>query len=513
MKQSSGMLLLGLSSLLVACGGGGDAAAGGNATELSSLYQGLSTPAELSNANIGLFFENINDVAGNENFTLPSQRASVRSQVAARAVINEALYCYSGSARVSGNINDVTLTGTMTYSFDECDLDGDSSIYDGSYTVNLTRVDANTFSPIDGSTVYQAYRVSEGADYLEINGTVSEEGYGTCNYRSTSNLVTTSNNPDLTAMVQNLSLHRQCSSWASTTDEQMYLIDISGRIYLAEHGYVDVHTQDLETAIYAPSGHEYNGRADVFASGSLLLENEHSRFSLTNSIQPEQAPYIYRSHITLLDKDSEQQLADVELPAWMVNLSAMLDFNDSDADGMWDGYERVYGLDPYRDDSLDDLDADGFSNGLEFELFSSPASADFRPGAFLRVGVLGVPMSSLAGEPIWFDLELVATIEQSYAERVGEFSVLATLDSNISLQPGEWQVNSDYGCTISGNELRCDNLVATDWASPAAEETYARILANVTWTPSTPQWLCINFSYAGDYPMELESLGDCVGVY
>ena len=50
--------------------------------------------------------------------------------------------------------------------------------------------------------------------------------------------------------------------------------------------------------------------------------------------------------------------------------------DDSDNDGMLDGYEVTHGLNPNADDTGDDLDGDGLSNGAEHSGGTSPSNAD-----------------------------------------------------------------------------------------------------------------------------------------
>ncbi len=51
-------------------------------------------------------------------------------------------------------------------------------------------------------------------------------------------------------------------------------------------------------------------------------------------------------------------------------------FEDHDADGIDDAYERAHGLDPNRDDSAEDLDGDGLTNLQEFLLGTRADAAD-----------------------------------------------------------------------------------------------------------------------------------------
>ncbi len=51
-------------------------------------------------------------------------------------------------------------------------------------------------------------------------------------------------------------------------------------------------------------------------------------------------------------------------------------FPDADRDGMDDGWERYYGIDPTRDDRAEDADGDGLSNIIEFVLWTDPTVSD-----------------------------------------------------------------------------------------------------------------------------------------
>ncbi len=66
-------------------------------------------------------------------------------------------------------------------------------------------------------------------------------------------------------------------------------------------------------------------------------------------------------------------------------------YDDADADGMWDGWERAHGLDPSADDTDEDADADGLSNVWEMIARTLPDEADmdadgYTDGEELRSG-------------------------------------------------------------------------------------------------------------------------------
>ena len=55
---------------------------------------------------------------------------------------------------------------------------------------------------------------------------------------------------------------------------------------------------------------------------------------------------------------------------------------DTDGDGMPDGWEVQYGLDPLVDDAQEDMDGDGFSNGVEYDSGTEPDNADSKPEVY-----------------------------------------------------------------------------------------------------------------------------------
>ncbi len=61
---------------------------------------------------------------------------------------------------------------------------------------------------------------------------------------------------------------------------------------------------------------------------------------------------------------------------FMVTVDLVPNTADSDGDGMSDGFELAYGLDPGRDDAGEDADADGLTNLQEYELGTSPRNTD-----------------------------------------------------------------------------------------------------------------------------------------
>ena len=61
---------------------------------------------------------------------------------------------------------------------------------------------------------------------------------------------------------------------------------------------------------------------------------------------------------------------------FVVNVDIVPNLADDDGDGMTEGFERAFGLDPARDDARGDADGDGLENRAEFDLRTSPRAAD-----------------------------------------------------------------------------------------------------------------------------------------
>lgn len=153
---------------------------------------------------------------------------------------------------------------------------------------------------------------------------------------------------------------------------------IEGRLYLEDHGYVDVDVLFSESPIWFEplrihveiQGAE-NTRAEF--SNETIPVNESS--GLSNSIAI--------STIQLdADGDGSQEF-QFSQKMGVFELGVITDLLDEDGDGMLDRWEDHFGLDSQNpNDAALDLDADGFSNLSEHRYVGDPADAEYLPLSF-----------------------------------------------------------------------------------------------------------------------------------
>ena len=109
-----------------------------------------------------------------------------------------------------------------------------------------------------------------------------------------------------------------------------------------------------------------NGNESTRVEVVFTYENDFDGDSVLDSLQynwPDPIPALDWDRDALSDQDEILAGTDIFIP-------------DTDMDSMLDGYEVAFGLDPLRNDVLEDLDQDGLTNGREHGLGTFPNSTD-----------------------------------------------------------------------------------------------------------------------------------------
>ncbi len=150
-----------------------------------------------------------------------------------------------------------------------------------------------------------------------------------------------------------------------TCDDEDYF---QGKIFYPKHGYLDVDTP-------VPLAFDWRNPNDPYSSGTLTLSGDNnSLFTLTiaysDALDPASSKARKRHealYVISLDVDGDS-VSDAEYPMQPGILLGQpgLDLADADGDGMPNGYEKLKGLNPRKNDAHKDPDKNGKTNLQEF---------------------------------------------------------------------------------------------------------------------------------------------------
>ena len=248
------LLLLFSLLFLVSCGGGGSGGSANNEVtpNIFSLYSGKTTQANLNESNYLDFvrvlygdnpevpttlaarglepnIEVSSNLDSNLNTQIIDSMTLKQSQISRRAV-NEVGYCEEGTSKITGDLNENTLTGKLVSDYANC---------------------TNQGVTINGLVTLEIKKYNIGADVLEHYIISYKELQVTQNNQS----VTLSGNSEV-SLDSSLSVTTTIDNILRSSDKEVMFEDfttiatypnittMSGKIYLEDHGYVVVSTQD-----------------------------------------------------------------------------------------------------------------------------------------------------------------------------------------------------------------------------------------------------------------------------
>jgi len=315
-------------------------------TETSQLPDNSSIRADRL---MDLFQSSLDDIFGNatQGYVIP----------AGTVYNNEIRYCESGHYIVNGTVNDITVTGTLTFDYYNC-LD-DGVTLDG--IVHFT-VHQNDYYQFNFTMDFVLMTVTSSAWDVTMSGTVQSDnsysGYA-ITARDTMNYVERANRTGKMYSYE---------SFVMTVVDYDYSggsISYSGTpaaiMYDSDHGSYSVET---------PTALEYSSDnlSHPDLGGQLVLTGDQSGIQMT----VESA-----RHVKLeIDLDGAAGYEVVRYVLWSeLDNVAMLDLSDTtDNDGMHTSWEISIGLDPNVDDADEDPDLDGLTNLEEYEQGYDPSN-------------------------------------------------------------------------------------------------------------------------------------------
>ncbi|MFC3912105.1 hypothetical protein ACFOSS_01340 [Pseudaeromonas sharmana] len=366
-KQFAVMLALGLSG----CGGGGS----GDVTTqpaqpLLEQYGGSRQAMTLSYDETPRYLQLALQQPGSDMAVMSAMTQSATGAALTRQNVSRmgsardnVFACDAGQGSIGGNLNDSSGKGTLTFDFEHCLLDGIE--FHGRQTVSISRWDSVLDEPMDYVITNALQQTSEQGVSRQVRGTVSVTNAGQCDQRIVTDILYKAEQAEDDIYLDHIDNYRTCNY-----SRLNYNQSFSGNIYLGKEGYLEILSNTL--------GDDYSN----------------SYFTMTDT-QWNNESYQVPDHgvINFFGRDSYISLRFVDLfndyantPTLSVDIRAAVDgsykrayvpraylqdprirsLRDSDADGMWDDWETLVGLDPALDDAAQDADRDGSTNLHEF---------------------------------------------------------------------------------------------------------------------------------------------------
>lgn len=467
MLRAFGGVSLALIALLAACGGGGGGSGGGdgnntNGSQNELQYSGNTSPAVLTGANAAIL---VADVLGGGGMSVPvavaagltvpsgsSKNAAIglaelarrlnRSlrvipkgpddgvrlvSKAAAASIERTDPCDSGSVRVVTTANgDGTATLELTYA----DCRTGAQTLRGAATILVNGFDVSREVATRYTVTFARLTVLEPGTSLDLSGTLRAELYFDAGIETltinTINVVTLDNNTGRVTKANLVSRELTDNLFAPA-----YLAeDLSGRVFDAAHGYVDIST--TSRLFFRDSSQQFPH------IGEMLLRGAGNSRIRVLAISSDRAALE-------LDLDGNGAFETSTRVKW-AELSSLLavDLADTDGDGMHNSWEIANGLNPVDPaDAALDRDGDGASNKSEYLGGTDPNDRSSVPPA------VSLSISLSAAEPAHLDSNLTyeIVVRNTGAVDATDVMVIDTLPTGITLV----SVSSPWGsCTGTG---------------------------------------------------------------
>jgi len=278
--------------------------------------------------------------------------------------VDETVSCESGHYTLNGTLDDFTGTGTLSFNYVDCLIEGVTYNGSGSFTINYM-----DYSNMDTTMSFTLMSMVSS----EFNGSMSGSmqlqlsvSGNTGTEIITMDIVAKDNNTGKMYKFENLVMTAVIDDiYSQNSGGSIAFTGSSARVYDSDYGYIIV---DTPTPL-------------LYSSITLIYPDNGGVMTFTGNNSSMQLTVISGRHVKLdLDMDGIDGYEAVRYLLWEeLAVNANTDLTDSDSDGMHDSWETTYGLNPNIADSASDLDSDTFSNLTEYQSGTNPNDATSHP--------------------------------------------------------------------------------------------------------------------------------------
>ena len=420
------LVLVTVLSVLCGCGGsdsGGDNSGGGTGTNptdplqqylnIANQYTGIKTAASLDAVAASRFMQAFGTL---QTEILPSYNDEQA---------NSAELCPNGgSAILTPKPGDTE----FDIKFSSCAEGG--AILHGEATFRVTRRD-EFGNVIEGLTIYRDTSLRYNSSQYVLRGNIRHKDLSTScpTEQNISNLLLTEQSSGVQWYFENFRDLRFGTYGIGCMQEG---IQFDGKVYISELGFVTVTTPELLMLPSMVTGSDYQGHLALAGANAQVFS-----WRIKNSRT------IYETLFTHNFSLSGDSGFSYQYRFGMLTDAMMLDFRDTDVDGMPDSWERFYGLDPQNAaDAGLDMDGDGYSNLDEFAYLGDPADVAIWPSVY-QLAISVRHEASRHSEPVIVYTDFTHTSGASAYN--SELHYQTTSPFMFS--------ESEYNCQVSANRL------------------------------------------------------------
>lgn len=450
MRRTIRAIVYALSAGLAACGGsggGGGSSSGGGGGSMPPtgplVYSGATSAAVISPTNAAKITANvvgsgdaagISAVAGVSATVAPGQTTGApgfarRFDLALRTVdlqarrggsgalagvqINQTDPCDSGTVSLQGTISDANGTGTATVTFSNCRTGTDT--LNGAASMQVDAFDTGRGVVTDFTLTFTRVTFSGPGVNADVSGTLrSQIALATNTETLTENFVSQDNGTRIMTKTENMIV---VNVYNNVVTPSSFSESVSGRVFDGIAGYVDLTTNIPLFFSTTTQSFPDTGQAVISGAG-----NSRIRFTAVSSTLAKLE----------VDANGDGTFENTATLRWLDLSSAIgADLRDNDGDGMHNGWETAFGLDPNNaGDARLDKDGDGASNLAEYLAGTDPTDASSRPlPVALALAMGDGPDPVVVGATLTY----LITVTNSSATAASNVVITDTLPAGVTL--------------------------------------------------------------------------------